>query len=225
MKLLLIKGEKSRLEEMVDYFSTTGWVCEQAKDFDEATLKISTYTYDNIVLDVDLQGGNGMELISRIRARKIDTGIVILSGKKSIADKVNGLNLGGDDYLTKPFHLEELGARINALHRRKAFKGAEHIIFDEFKIDTESKLLWHLDKLVKLTKKEYLLLIYFIVNRNRVLSKSAIAEHIWGDSFDEADNFDAIYVHMVNLRKKLLKASGKDYITTAWGMGYKFADH
>ncbi|WP_316734703.1 response regulator transcription factor [Pedobacter aquatilis] len=222
MKLLFVEDEPILLEEMLSYFSSQGCLCEQAQNYDQAMDKINSYSYDGIVLDVTLPDGNGMDLIKQIRICQTDTGIMILSAKNSLTDKIKGLDLGADDYLTKPFYLEELNARINALHRRKAFKGIEYITFDDFSIDTQSKLLSYKKRELKLTKKEYQLLIYFVINKNRVLGKVSIAEHIWGDNFDEADNFDAIYVHMVNLRKKLIAASGKDYIKTIYGMGYKF---
>ncbi|WP_316831190.1 response regulator transcription factor [Pedobacter aquatilis] len=222
MKLLFVEDEPILLDEMLSYFSSNGCICEQAHNYDQAVEKINSYTYDGIVLDITLPDGNGMDLIGQIRLCQTDTGIMILSARNSLNDKITGLNLGADDYLTKPFYLEELNARINALHRRKAFKGAENIVFDDFSIDTTSKILYYKNDELKLTKKEYQLLIYFVINKNRVVGKTSIAEHIWGDNFDEADNFDAIYVHMVNLRKKLMKSSGKDYIKTIWGIGYKF---
>lgn len=222
MKLLFVEDEPVLLEEMLNYFSSNGCICEQAKDYNQAVEKINSYSYDGIVLDITLPDGSGMDLIAQIRVRQTETGIMILSAKNSLSDKVEGLNLGADDYLTKPFYLEELNARINALHRRKAFKGVENIKFDQFSIDTVSKVLYHDDHELKLTKKEYQLLMYFVINKNRVVSKASIAEHIWGDNFDESDNLDAIYVHMNNLRKKLISVSEVDYIKTVWGMGYKF---
>ncbi|GAA4214106.1 response regulator transcription factor [Pedobacter jeongneungensis] len=222
MKLLFVEDEPVLLDEMLSYFSSDGNICEQANDYGQAVEKINTYAYDGIVLDITLPDGNGIDLIPQIRTCQMGTGILILSAKNSLADKVNGLNLGADDYLTKPFYLEELSARVNALYRRKALQGEENILFDGFTIDTAGKCLMYGTEEIKLTKKEYQLLIYFVVNKNRVVSKSAIAEHIWGDSFDEADNFDVIYVHMMNLRKKLIKTNGTDYIKTVRGLGYKF---
>jgi len=222
MKLLFVEDEPVLAEEMTTYFSSLGYLCEQATTFNQAQEKINAYHYDSIVLDITLPDGTGMKLISTIRAHDADTGIVIVSAKDSLPDKLEGLNLGADDYLTKPFYLEELNARINALYRRKTLKGNSNIIFDDFTVDPLSKTLLYKDIEISLTKKEYELLMFFTVNKNRVVSKPSIAEHLWGDHFDQADNFDTVYVHLMNLRKKLSHHSQKDYIKTVYGMGYKF---
>jgi len=222
MKLLFVEDEPILIDEMVTYFSSLGYVCEQAATFNQAQEKISAYHYDSVVLDISLPDGTGMKLISSIREHDTDTGILIVSAKDSLPDKLEGLNLGADDYLTKPFYLEELNARIHALYRRKTLKGISTICFDDFTIDSLSKTLFYKGTEISLTKKEYELLIYFTVNKNRVVSKPSIAEHLWGDHFDQADNFDTVYVHLANLRKKLNYHSHKDYIKTVYGMGYKF---
>jgi len=222
MKLLFVEDEPILLEKMIRYFAEAGCICERAENFDQAMVKINSHKYDGIVLDIGLPDGSGMDLIPEIRLSQCDTGIVIVSANNSLADKVDGLNLGADDYLTKPFYLEELNARMNALYRRKILKGDDLITFDDFAVNVDARELFYQNKLVKLTKKEFQLLIYFVINKNRVVGKISIAEHIWGDSYSNADNFDAIYVHLVNLRKKLAQAGGKDYIKTIWGMGYKF---
>ena len=223
MKLLFVEDEPVLVEEMVTYFSSLGYVCEHANTFNQAQEKINAYHYDNVVLDITLPDGTGMKLINSIRKHNTDTGIVILSAKNSLSDKLEGLNLGADDYLTKPFYLEELNARIFALYRRKTLKGADHICFEDFIIEPLSKTLFYKTEEISLTKKEYELLIYFLVNKNRVVSKPSIAEHLWGDHFDQSDNFDTVYVHLMNLRKKLSHHSHKDYIKTVYGMGYKFS--
>ncbi|WP_316817201.1 response regulator transcription factor [Pedobacter nyackensis] len=222
MKLLFVEDEPVLIEEMENYFSSHGFICEQATSFSIAEEKINNYNYDIIVLDITLPDGVGIDLITDIRERNLDTGIVILSARNSLSDKLTGLNLGADDYLTKPFFLEELSARINALYRRKTLKGAENICFDDFKIDPVSKRFFFNEEQIGLTRKEYEMLLFFVVNKNRVVSKSSLAEHLWGDHFDQNDNFDTVYVHMKNLRKKISCASGKDYIKTVYGMGYKF---
>lgn len=222
MKLLFVEDEPVLVEEMENYFKSQGFICEQAINFSQAEDKICNHSYDIVVLDITLPDGSGMNLISDIREKNLETGIVILSARNSLSDKLDGLNLGADDYLTKPFYLEELSARINALYRRKTFKGAENIRFDDFKMELASKHLFYRNEQINLTKKEFEMLMYFVVNKNRVLSKASIAEHLWGDHFDQSDNFDTVYVHMKNLRKKLSNKSGKDYIKTVYGMGYKF---
>lgn len=222
MKLLFVEDEPVLAGEMLNYFSSLGYRCEQASTYIQAREKINAYTYDSVVLDITLPDGTGMKLISSIREHNTDTGIVIVSAKDSLPDKLEGLNLGADDYMTKPFYLEELNARIHALYRRKTLRGNDQISFDDFTIVPLSKMLFYKGEEVSLTRKEYELLMYFTVNKNRVVSKPSIAEHLWGDHFDQADNFDTVYVHLMNLRRKLNTCSQKDYIRTVYGMGYKF---
>lgn len=131
--------------------------------------------------------------------------------------------MGADDYITKPFHLAELNARITAVLRRGKYGGNELIEFNEIKIDTRSRTAYIDGKAMALTKKEYDLLVFFVSNKGRVLSKEIIAEHLWGDNSDLLDNFDFIYVHINNLRKKLT-SEGAKYIKTAYGSGYKFIE-
>jgi len=223
VKVLFIEDEPVLVEEMVNYFSTHGYLCESASTYALAEEKIETYSYDIVIIDIGLPDGSGMKLIPCVSRHSEETGIMIVSAKNSLTDKLEGLNLGADDYLTKPFYVEELNARLNALYRRKKLKGNRQIFFDDFIIDPLSKTLFFKNTEISLTKKEYQLLLYFIVNKERVVSKPSIAEHIWGDYFDQSDNFDAVYVHLMNLRKKLSQTSGKDYIKTVYGMGYRFS--
>ncbi|RFZ89966.1 DNA-binding response regulator [Mucilaginibacter conchicola] len=223
MKVLFIEDEPVLADDMLEYFSSQGMLCESARTFTAASEKIMNYAYDIIIVDIGLPDGSGMKLIPSVVTQNQDTGIMIVSAKASLPDKLEGLRLGADDYVTKPFYIEELNARMHALYRRKALKGTHRIVFDDFSIEPELKVLYHQNTEISLTKKEYQLLLYFIVNKERVVSKAAIAEHVWGDYADQLDNFDAIYVHLMNLRKKLSKASGgKEYISTVYGMGYKF---
>jgi len=223
MKLLFVEDEPVLLQEMESYFSSLNYICERAPNYQQASQKLSNYSYDIVVLDISLPDGNGIDLIQGIREQHPETGIMILSARDSLQDKLKGLNLGADDYLTKPFYVEELNARINALYRRKALKGANEVVFDDFNLDLDSKLLFFKVTAIALTRKEFEMLIYFVVNKNRVMSKSSIAEHLWGDHVDQFDNFDTLYAHIKNLRKKLISASGKDYIKSVYGMGYKFS--
>jgi DNA-binding response OmpR family regulator len=222
MKLLLIENEPELLDKIQNYFASFSFVCECASSFQIADEKVTSYSYDIIVIGITLQDNHGIDLISKIRICYPETGIVILSTKGSLQDKLDGFNLGADDYLTKPFYIEELNARINALFRRKVLLKMEDITFDGFTIDLTAKVLLYNNVPVGLTRKEYEMLIYFVMNKNRVLSKSLMTEHLWGDNYDQADNFDTLYVHIKNLRKKLINENGKDYIKSVYGMGYKF---
>lgn len=222
MKMLIIEDEPVLLDEIESYFTALDFICEQATTFNDAEQKLRDYVYDMVVLDITLPDGSGLELLKKIKQRQNETGILILSAKDSLQDKLCGLNLGADDYLTKPFYVEELNARVNAIYRRKTLKGEDKIAFDDFLIEPLSKSVSFKQQEISLTRKECDLLIYFVINKNRVVSKASIVEHLWGDHFDQNDNFDTIYVHMKNLRKKLNTASGKDYIKTVYGIGYKF---
>ncbi|MHA4895338.1 response regulator transcription factor [Pedobacter sp. PWIIR3] len=223
MKILLVEDEPVLLDEIGCYFNSLNFICELANTFTAAEQKLRDYLYDMVILDITLPDGNGINLIKRIKQKNLETGIIILSAKHSLSDKLSGLNLGADDYLTKPFFLEELNARINAIYRRKALKGEIEISFDDFKIEPLSKAVSFKNQEINLTRKECDILIYFVINKNRILSRASIVEHLWGDHFDQNDNFDTIYVHMKNLRKKLSTVSGKDYIKTIYGIGYKFS--
>lgn len=223
MKILLVEDEPVLLDEIGTYFNALNFICELATTFNATEQKLRDYVYDIVILDITLPDGNGIDLIKKIKQKNLETGIIILSAKHSLSDKLSGLNLGADDYLTKPFFLEELNARINAIYRRKALKGEVEISFDDFKIEPLSKSVSFQNQEISLTRKECDILIYFAINKNRVLSRASIIEHLWGDHFDQNDNFDTIYVHMKNLRKKLSTVSGKDYIKTIYGIGYKFS--
>ena len=222
MKLLLVEDEPLLLEEMERYLTEQGYRCEKATTFEEGEDKIMLYEYDAIVLDITLPGGTGLKLLELLKNQQKEAGVLIVSAKDSLTDKLTGLALGADDYITKPFHLEELNARVNALLRRKSFSGHNRILIDDLVVDTAAQEVRWKNELIALTRKEYELLLYFIVNKNRVVSKQSIAEHLWGDHYDMADNYDTVYVHTMNLRKKITACTGTDYIKTVYGMGYKF---
>jgi DNA-binding response OmpR family regulator len=221
MKLLIIEDEPALRKGMADYLSSQQYLCEVAGDYDTALEKIDLYSYDCIVLDLMLPGGNGLDLLKTLkRANKLD-GVIIISARNELEDKIAGLQLGADDYLTKPFHLSELSVRISAIIRRRSLQGSNTLVFEELTLDTIAKTVSVHDAPVLLTRKEYELLMYFIVNKNRVVSKNAIAGHLWGDDMDVADNYDFIYAHIKNLRKKLVQAGAGDYLQSIYGMGYK----
>lgn len=222
MKILIIEDEKSLSESIATYLKAENYICETTGDYKSAVNKIEEFDYDCIVLDITLPGGSGLDILKELKANNKTDGVLIISAKNSLDDKVMGLNLGADDYLPKPFHLSELSARVAAIIRRKNFKGNIFIKFNDIIIDTQAKLVTVCGKPLELTKKEYELLLYFISNKFRVISKNAIAEHLWGD--DMSGSFDFIYTHIKNLRKKLSEAGGVDYIRSIYGMGYKFTD-
>jgi DNA-binding response OmpR family regulator len=224
LKILIIEDEEGLRESIEEYFSEDGNICETAANYPAALSKINMYRYDCIVLDITLPGGSGMDILKKLKADNHPDGVLIISAKNSLDDRLDGLNLGADDYVVKPFHLSELKARISAIIRRKTFNGSNLLLFNELTIDLLAKEVKVQQSPVKLTRKEYALLLYFIANKGKVVSKNAIAEHLWGDGIDMANNFDFIYSHIKNLRKKLMEAGCNDYIQAAYGMGYKFIE-
>jgi len=224
MKILIVEDEFELLNTICQYLQKEEFVCESAASYFEAEDKLITYKYDIVILDINLPDGNGLDLLRILKEKTPETGVLIVSAKDSLDDKLKGLDLGADDYITKPFHLAELNSRINSLIRRKKFAGSKNIVFNEIEIDPEAITVIANKKSLELTKKEYHLLLYFITNKNRVLTKEAIAEHLWGDNIDLVDNFDFIYTHMRNLRKKLKINGANDYLQTIYGLGYKFGE-
>lgn len=223
MKILIVEDEKELSKSICDYLAGEQFKCEQAFDYRSAVEKISVYDYACVVLDIGLPGGSGLDILKELKTwNKLD-GVLIISAKNAIDDKVFGLNAGADDYLTKPFHLSELAARIAAIIRRKSFEGMNIIRFDVLEMDLNQKELKVNEARVELTRKEYELLLYFLSNRNKVITKNAIAMHLWGDDMDMAGNYDFIYTHIKNLRKKLVQAGAGEYIKSVYGMGYKFS--
>ncbi len=221
MKFLVAEDEYDLQQAIIKYLSQEGNICESASDYIEASEKIDLYEYDLIILDLNLVTGSGLDLLKQLKKNHNRTGVIIISANNSLENKLEGLDLGADDYLTKPFHLAELNPRIKAVLRRGKFDGEDVLVFQEIRLDTNSRTAFLNEKPITLTRKEYDLLLFFITNQGRVLSKSIIAEHLWGDDSDMLDSFDFIYVHINNLRKKLT-AEGAKYIQTAYGSGYKF---
>jgi len=222
MKILIIEDELEIASSIKDYFRPSGVQCEMAANASDALFKIGLYDYDCILLDLMLPDGNGFDILKELKRKNKTEGVIIISAKENLETRLEGFNLGADDYLTKPFHLAELLVRIQALIRRKNFKGSNTVTFNEITVDVLAKTVTvNTDKL-DITKKEIDLLLFLIGNANKVLSKSAIAEHLSGDMADMLDNHDFVYAHIKNLKKKLTKAGSEDYIKTVYGLGYKW---
>lgn len=222
MKLLIVEDNLDLLENMTTYLKREGHICETAQDYRQGFDKIMSYSYDVVLIDIMIPHGNGLELLRELKSVKPQTGTIIISAKNSLDDKVNGLELGADDYLTKPFQLPELQARIKAVTRRNQHEGNQTIDIHEISIHTNTREVVIDDDTVDLTPKEYDLLLYFASNKNFVLSKQTIAEHLWGDYVDHLENLDFVYQHIKNLRKKLVAAGANDYIESVYSIGYKF---
>lgn len=224
MKLLLIEDELELGKSIQNYLDASGFVCEWVTTISLAIEKIELYEYDAILLDLMLPDGDGFQILKELKSRNKKDGIIIISAKNTLESRIEGFKIGADDYLTKPFHLSELLVRIQALIRRKNFNGNNIVIFNEIKIDILSKIVKVHDKQIDLTKKEIDLLLYLIGNKNRLLSKNAIGEHLSGDMADMLDNLDFVYAHIKNLKKKLKIAKSEEYIKTVYGLGYKWQD-
>lgn len=224
MKLLIVEDESELLQNIVTYLSRGDIVCETADSYEAARVKLTGYAYDIVVLDLMLPDGNGFEILKLLKSIDPETGVLIISAKNALDDKIKGLELGADDYLTKPFHLPELNARLKSIYRRRKFQGRDKIVFGEIIIHPDTHEVLIDGEEIVLTVKEYELLLFFVANKGRVLTKQTIAEHLWGDNVDVLDSFDFVYQHIKNLRKKITEGGSPDYIHTIYGLGYKFTE-
>ncbi|RRB06679.1 response regulator transcription factor [Larkinella rosea] len=222
MKILIIEDERDLAVSITDYLSGEQYLCETAATYHQALDKISSYQYDCILLDLMLPGGDGIEILAELKRQNKQDGVIIISAKNSFEDKIKGLQIGADDYLTKPFHLPELAARIYSVIRRRHFGNANPILQQGLEIDVLAKTVSVNNQAVLLTRKEFDLLLYFMGNKNRVISKSALAEHLSGDLADLFDNHDFVYAHIKNLKKKLTEAGYGNFLKTIYGTGYKW---
>ncbi len=221
MKVLVVEDEQALAKSICQYLGSENFNCEHAADFRTAQSRIDGYDYDCIILDIGLPGGSGLQLLTQLKKEHKAEGVLIISAKNSLDDRLQGLRMGADDYLTKPFHLSELSARVGAIIRRKLFQGSTEVQFDALRLDLSAKTVCVNDAPVELTRKEYELLLYFISNKGKVISKAALADHLWGEVADTAGSPDFIYTHIKNLRRKLMAAGSPDYIQSVYGMGYK----
>lgn len=222
MKILIVEDEKELSQNIKKYLSSENYICEQAYNFDEALEKISLYSYECILLDLNLPGGDGLKILETIKRLKIDSGIIIISARGTLDDRLEGLKIGADDYLSKPFPLSELSMRIYALLRRRQFSNSNTLSSNDVEIDLLSKRVTAKNKDIILTKSEYELLVYLVSNKNKVISKNAIAEHLSGDMADMLDNQNFVYAHIKNLKLKLAEAGCVNYIKNIYGTGYQW---
>ncbi|MCV9389025.1 response regulator transcription factor [Reichenbachiella ulvae] len=223
MKVLLTEDNLDLQKNILTYLQNEGVMCECAENIKQCQDRLVAYEYDIIILDRMLPDGDGIEIIEFIKSRNIPTGILIASAKNELDDRVEGLNLGADDYITKPYFMTELMARLNAIYRRKKLDGNPFLQLGNIRIDTDKREVNVEGLPIALTKKEYDLLIYIYANKNRILTKLAIAEHLWGEDADTLGSLDFVYQHIKNLRKKIMNAGGNDFIKTVYGSGYKYS--
>lgn len=224
MKILIIEDERELSQNIKKYLSSENYVCEQAYNFNEALEKISLYSYDCILLDLNLPGGDGLKVLEEIKKQEIDSGIIIISARGTLDDRLEGLKIGADDYLSKPFPLSELSMRIYALLRRRQFSHNNTLRSNDIEIDLLGKRVKANNQDIILTKSEYELLLYLVSNRNKVISKNAIAEHLSGDMADMLDNQNFVYAHIKNLKLKLGDAGCANYIKNIYATGYQWEE-
>lgn len=221
MKILIVEDERDMREGMAQSLEQELYIVETAADYDAALEKIGVYQYDCILLDIGLPGGNGLNLLRELKKEGCTSGVIIVSAKESIDDKVAGLNEGADDYLAKPFHMAELHARVKSIIRRKALGGTNKVTLENVQIDTDERTVTIDGQLLELNRKEYDILLYLVTNKGRLVTKAALAEHVWGDAIDEVNSFDFIYSQIKNLRKKLKDCKASLEIQAIYGIGYK----
>ncbi len=224
MKMLIVEDELDLQNYLFDYFRKSDFVIYTAKTKFEAEDLLLINQFDIILLDITLPDGSGLYLIPIIKENQKDFGLIILTAKNSIDDKIEGLDLGADDYLTKPFHIAELNSRVKAIIRRKKYQNQTLIQYNEISVNIDNIEVKVNDEALNLTNKEFDLLIYLISNQDRVLTKESIAEHLWGSDTVYFDNFDVLYAQIKNVRKKITAAGGFNYLKTIHGIGYKFTD-
>jgi DNA-binding response OmpR family regulator len=222
MRILIVEDEKELSRSIVTYLQRENYLCDVAGDVRTGLEKMEAFDYDCVILDISLPDGNGFRVLKELKDNRRTDGVIVISARDSLDDRIAGLNLGADDYLAKPFHLSELNARIAAIIRRKRFQGNKLIVIRELSIDLVGRTVAVNKKDVELTRKEFDLLLYLVANKNMVISKNAIAENLSGNDF--YDNFDFIYSHMKNLKRKLIQAGCGDYIKSVYGLGYKFTE-
>lgn len=224
MKILLIEDERELSNNIVTYLASDHYLCEQAFTYREAIEKIALYAYDCILLDLNLPGGDGLMILEEIKERNIDSGIIIISARGALDDKIKGLQIGADDYLAKPFPLPELSIRIYALLRRQQFSHNNTLVSNGVTINLLAKTVFAGNTEIILTKSEYELLLFLVGNKNKVISKNAIAEHLSGDMADMLDSHSFVYAHIKNLKSKLHDAGAEGCIKTVYGTGYKWEE-
>ncbi|MBL0912427.1 MAG: response regulator transcription factor [Bacteroidia bacterium] len=224
MKILVIEDEAEMRDILTQSLEKENFVVESASDFMSAMDKVGVYDYDCILLDINLPGGSGLDILKELQRTGKSEGVIIVSARNSVDDKVEGLALGADDYLAKPFHTAELTARVKSILRRKQFNGNNIATLKNLSIDFDNRQVSINGKAIELNRKEFDILTYFVANKNRLVSKTALAEHVWGDQIDEADSYEFIYSQIKNLRKKLKTYGSEVEIQAVYGIGYKLSD-
>lgn len=222
MRILIVEDEKGLSSEIKQFLENEDYNCDIANTGSKASELIAINPYDFILLDIGLPDYNGLDLIKEAKEYNSEAYFIIITARGELEDKIKGFDLGADDYLPKPFSLLELLSRIQAITRRKFGQQSSIIKFGNFSLDTVKKHLQYESKPIDLTKKEYKLLSYLVLNKNRVLDRLQLTEHIWGEFFEDDYDSNYIDVHIKNIRKKLSAFDDTAWIKTLRGIGYKF---
>jgi DNA-binding response OmpR family regulator len=224
MKILVVEDETDLLGILTDFLAKEKYSYDAVTTYREASEKVELYDYDCILLDINLPDTSGFKLLDDLNAIKKAEGVIIISARDSIDDKIKGLNLGADDYLTKPFHLSELNARIQAVIRRKRFEATRTVKFANIELDLPKLTAFANNAELGLTKKEFDILQHLIANKNIVVSKNSMLEYIWGDYVDNSQSIDLLSTHLKNLKKKLKNANAKVEVRNVYGVGYQIVE-
>jgi DNA-binding response OmpR family regulator len=221
MRILLVEDENSLAMEIKDFMKADGNICDISGSQRDASEKLAVNPYDFVLLDLGLPDGDGLDLLEEISTYQERTSVIILTARSEVDDRVKGLQLGADDYLAKPFSLVELKARMQAIVRRKSGWNRDLINIGDFEMDLVSKTISFQKEEINLTKKEFMLLHFMVVNKNRVLNRFQLAEHLWGDHLEDDYQSNYIDVHIKNIRKKLGQFALTEWLETVRGVGYK----
>jgi DNA-binding response OmpR family regulator len=224
VKLLILEDEQDLLASLTALCEQENYNVDPVSTYRDAADKISVYNYDCILLDINIPDGSGLQVLDDLKQAKKNDGVIIISARDSLDDRIKSLNLGADDYVIKPFHFSELNARIQAVIRRKKFETTNAVTFGDLEIDLALHTVQVSGTKIALTKKEFDLLQHLVANKNRVLSKNALAEYVWGDHVDSANSFDFLFVHIKNLKKKLKVAGTSVEIKNIYGVGYQIQE-
>ena len=224
MKILVIEDEEELLNTLVGSLQMEHYVVETATDYHSALEKTGIYEYDCILLDIGLPGGSGLQVLEALKKENKSDGVIIISARNSVDDRIAGLNLGADDYLPKPFHLAELHARVRSVVRRRRFGGSHTLTVANVSAQLEQRTIAVNGEDLALNRKEFDILLYLLTNKDRLVTKTAMAEHVWGDRIDEADSYEFIYSQIKNLRKKLKDSNAHIEIQAIYGIGYKLSE-
>ncbi len=221
MNALIVEDEKSLANEIASYLKNEKMICDVAHTGMEASEMIAVNQYDFILLDLGLPDYEGLDLIKEAKKAGSQAAIIVITARGAVEDKVKGLDLGADDYLAKPFALIELYSRIQAVARRKFQVNTSDVTIGDFAIDINARKVTCNNSEVDITRKQYDLLQYLVLNKNKVLTRIQLYEHIWGNMLDDQYDSNFIDVHIKNLRKKLNEYASTDWLVTVRGVGYK----